>query len=98
MIEREEIDAQLTGIGSLIGIHFTKGPIRNYRDALEAPRSLLSVLHLLLLNRGIMAAPRGLFCTSTVMSESEIEQFVDTFEDSINDIKQAGGWIDETFP
>jgi len=88
VIEREEVDAQLTGIGSLIGIHFTRGPIRNYRDALQAPRTLLSLLHLLLLNRGIMTAPRGLFCTSTVMRESEIEQFVSAFEDSINDIKR----------
>jgi glutamate-1-semialdehyde 2,1-aminomutase len=88
VIEKYRIDAQLTGIGSLIGIHFTRGPIRNYQDALEAPRSLLSVLHLLLLNRGIMTAPRGLFCTSTVMSESEIKQFVDAFEDSIITIKQ----------
>jgi len=87
-IETAGIDAQLTGIGSLIGIHFTKGPIRNYRDALEAPRSLLSVLHLLLLNRGIMTAPRGLFCTSTVMGESEIEHFGDAFEDSITPIQQ----------
>jgi len=88
VIEKYRIDAQLTGIGSLVGIHFTRSPIRNYRDALEAPRSLLSVLHLLLLNHGIMTAPRGLFCTSTVMSESEIEQFVDAFEDSIIAIKQ----------
>jgi glutamate-1-semialdehyde 2,1-aminomutase len=88
VIEKYRIDAQLTGIGSLIGIHFTRGPIRNYQDALEAPRSLLSVLHLLLLNRGIMTAPRGLFCTSTVMSESEIKQSVDAFEDSIIAIKQ----------
>jgi hypothetical protein len=29
-----------------------------------------------------------LFCTSTVMSESEIKQFVDAFEDSIVAIKQ----------
>jgi glutamate-1-semialdehyde 2,1-aminomutase len=88
VIETAGIDAQLTGIGSLVGIHFTRGPISNYRDVLEAPRSLLSVLHLLLLNRGIMTAPRGLFCTSTVMSESEIEQFVGAFEDSITAIKQ----------
>jgi len=87
VIEKYAIGAQLTGTGSLIGIHFTRGPIRNYRDAMEAPRSLLSVLHLLLLNRGIMTAPRGLFCTSTVMSESEIDQFVDAFEDSIAAIK-----------
>jgi glutamate-1-semialdehyde 2,1-aminomutase len=88
VIETAGIDAQLTGIGSLVGIHFTRGLIRNYRDVLEAPRNLLSVLHLLLLNCGIMTAPRGLFCTSTVMSESEIEQFVDAFEDSITAIKQ----------
>jgi glutamate-1-semialdehyde 2,1-aminomutase len=82
------IDAQLTGIGSLLGIHFTRGPIRNYRDVLDAPRNLLSILHLLLLNRGIMTAPRGLFCTSTVMSGTDIDQFVDAFEDSIRAIKQ----------
>jgi glutamate-1-semialdehyde 2,1-aminomutase len=89
VIEKCGIDTQLTGIGSLIGIHFTRDPIRSCRDALNAPRSLLPVLHLLLLNRGIITAPRGLFCTSTVMSESEIEQFAGAFADSINDIRQT---------
>jgi glutamate-1-semialdehyde 2,1-aminomutase len=80
------IDAQLTGIGSLIGIHFTKSPIRNYRDVVQASKDVLSVLHLSLLNRGIMIAPRGMFCTSTVMGDLEIEEFVGAFEDSISAI------------
>ncbi len=87
VIETAGIDAQLTGIGSLIGIHFTRGPIRDHRDVLQASRDALSVLHLLLLNRGIMTAPRGMFCTSTVMSEQEIDEFVGAFEDSIDAIK-----------
>jgi glutamate-1-semialdehyde 2,1-aminomutase len=82
-LETAGIGAQLTGIGSLIGIHFTKSPIRNYRDVVEAPKNVLSILHLSLLNRGIMIAPRGMFCTSTVMAASDIEQFVGAFEDSI---------------
>jgi len=81
------IDAQLTGIGSLIGIHFTERPIRNYRDVVEASKGVLSVLHLSLLNRGIMIAPRGMFCTSTAMGDVEIEEFVGAFEDSIWAIK-----------
>src|SRR4029077_17246936 len=47
---RAGIDAQVTGVGSLIGIHFTKGPIINYRDALRGSRRVLSLLHLSLLN------------------------------------------------
>jgi len=87
-IETAGIDVQLTGMGSLIGIHFTRSPIKDHSDVLRASRDTLSVLHLLLLNRGIMTAPRGMFCTSTVMSEQEIDAFVGAFEDSINAIKQ----------
>jgi glutamate-1-semialdehyde 2,1-aminomutase len=85
VIELAGIDAQLTGIGSLSAIHFTRSPIRNHTDVLRAPKRTLSLLHLSLLNREMMTAPRGMFCTSTVMSEREIDEFVRAFEDSIND-------------
>jgi len=88
VIQTTEIDAQLTGVGSLVGIHFTREPIRNYRDALRAPRNMLSVLHLSLLNRGMFIAPRGFLCTSTVMSESEVDELVGAFEDTLLALKQ----------
>jgi glutamate-1-semialdehyde 2,1-aminomutase len=87
-METAGMDAQLTGIGSLIGIHFTRSPIRNYRDVVAPSKDIVSVLHLSLLNRGIMIAPRGMFCTSTVMGDQEIEEFVVAFEDSIWGIKR----------
>jgi len=87
-METAGMDAQLTGVGSLIAIHFTDKPIRNCQDVIEAPKESLSVLHLSLLNRGIMIAPRGMFCTSTVMGDREIQQFVSAFQDSICAIRR----------
>lgn len=78
------IEAQITGIGSLLGIHFTEEPIRNYRDALFAPRNILALLHLSLMNRGMFTAPRGFLCISTAMSESEIDEFASAFGDTLD--------------
>jgi len=77
------IEAQITGIGSLLGIHFIKEPIRNYRDALRAPRNIVSALHLSLMNRGMFVAPRGFLCTSTAMSETEVDDLVSAFGDTL---------------
>jgi len=83
------IEAQITGTGSLIGVHFTKEPIRSYRDALRAPRQILSLLHLSLMNRGMFIAPRGFLCTSTVMSEFEVDTLLSAFGDILPTLSTA---------
>jgi len=66
------------GMGSLLKIHFTPGPITDYRsvypDATAARRLVL--LHRGLLERGVLAAGYGLMALSTAMSDADIEEIL----------------------
>ncbi len=68
------IVAQVTGAGSLVQIHFTREEVKSWRGAATARVDIRTLLHLLLLDRGIFAAPRGMFNISTPMSEDEINE------------------------
>jgi glutamate-1-semialdehyde 2,1-aminomutase len=68
------------GAGSLVQIHWTDQEATNSPQALLAmgrARDLPKLLHLELMNRGIFAAPRGLFSISTPMTTAEIDQAVE---------------------
>ncbi len=72
--ERLELPAQVTGAGSVFAVHFTAEPVTDYRSARRgANPGLLRRLHLGLLNEGVVIAPRGMGCTSTPMTEAEVE-------------------------
>lgn len=77
------VEAQLTGVGSLIGIHFTGQPVRDYRSALRGDRALAARLHLALLNRGIYARAGGSLFLSTPMGEAEIDETVTAFREAL---------------
>lgn len=87
---RVGIRGQAIGCGSLLQLHWTDRPIRSPKDAAKGAREagkLRDLLHLELLNRGIYAGPRGVMCTSTAMTENEIEQAVTVFEEALTVLK-----------
>lgn len=67
------IEATVTGKGSLWTLHFTPGPVTDYRSKVAADSDLQRRFHLALLCEGIFSAPRGMFALSTVMNESDID-------------------------
>ncbi len=94
-LEAAGIRGQVTGMGSLLNVHFVAGPLRNYRDAAAADRELHRLLHLAMLNRGIFPAKRELYCTSTVMTEAEVDQAVAAFGDALQELRP---YIEERLP
>ena len=74
-----DVPVQLTGLGSLFGIHFTPGPIGNYRDIAAEDSTLREQVFLGLLNEGIMTASNLVGALSTVISEAEVEAFLEAF-------------------
>jgi glutamate-1-semialdehyde 2,1-aminomutase len=62
-----------TGLGSLLTVHMTEGPVRSYRDARRADPGAARLFHLALLNEGVFAARRALMCTSTPMDDADVE-------------------------
>ncbi|MDP7082777.1 MAG: aspartate aminotransferase family protein [Dehalococcoidia bacterium] len=71
-----EVPVQVTGLGSLFGIHFTEGPVRGYRDVAAEDARLRGQVFLGLLNEGILTASNLVGALSTVITEAEVDIFV----------------------
>lgn len=80
LLEMYGFEATITGYGSFGAIHFTEGPVRNYRDAARGNQQLKKALHLALLQEGLFVAPRLMFCISTPMSETTLHEVDARFE------------------
>jgi len=77
------IKAQVTGIGSVIGVHWTDEIIVNGGDVVRGVKksgNLSQLLHLELLNQGIFSSSRGMYILSTPMAEEDVDSAVDIFE------------------
>ena len=74
-----EVPVQVTGLGSLFGIHFTDDTLVGYRDIAKADSAFRHNVFLGLLNEGIMMAPNLVGAVSTVIGEPEVDAFVDAF-------------------
>ena len=71
------INAAAKGVGSMMVIYPTRREIANSRDALLAMlknKEFMQMLHLELLNRGVVCLSRGLFALSTPMTDAVIEE------------------------
>ena len=74
-----EIPVQVTGLGSLFGIHFQDDTLVGYRDIAKADSGFRHNVFLGLLNEGILMAPNLVGAVSTVIGEQEVDAFVDAF-------------------
>ncbi len=84
------VKIQLTGIGSLVNVHWgDRAPI-NARESFQmksAAGDLVKLLHIEMLNQGIHSAPRGMFIVSTAMTDREIDRAVEAFESCLDVLK-----------
>jgi glutamate-1-semialdehyde 2,1-aminomutase len=71
------VAAQITGLGSLFGIHLTRLPVRDYRDTLDIDAGLRHRIFLGLFNEGVLIDPRGVGTISTALGEAELDRFVE---------------------
>ena len=74
------LDFCATGRGSMIGLHFTRGPVRRTSD-LPATPELRTLLHLHMLERGYSYARRGFVALSLPLGEVEVDGFVAAIEE-----------------
>lgn len=72
-----DVPVQVTGIGSLFGVHFTDRPVRNAGDARSADACRRAQVFLGLMNEGIWTSPSLIGAVSTPMGEDEIDSYVD---------------------
>src|SRR5207245_4362368 len=67
---------QITGIGSLFCLHWTTGPLTDYRSSRPKDTEAPMRIFLGLLNEGILLSQHGLGACSLAMSEEDTDRFV----------------------
>ncbi len=71
-----EVPIQVTGLGSLFGIHFTSDELVGYRDIAAEDAAFRHKVFLGLLNEGILMASNLVGAVSTQIDTAEIDAFV----------------------
>jgi glutamate-1-semialdehyde 2,1-aminomutase len=89
ILAHADIGAAVTGMGSLLQVHFAGPPVESPRDAARSDRRLVRLLHLALLGRGVFSATRQLYVVSTTMDGSDIARFTSAFEDATARLAEA---------
>jgi glutamate-1-semialdehyde 2,1-aminomutase len=79
-----DIPAQVTGVASLFGIHFTSEEIVDYRSTLSGDKALKGALSTGLLNEGVMLGG----ALSKLTTETEVDTFVDSTRRVIQRVRQ----------
>ena len=72
-----EVPAQVTGVASLFGIHFTDKEIVDYRSTLTGDSDMTKALFTGLLNEGILIQTGGAGALNVLTTDAEVDALVD---------------------
>ncbi|MBW2053454.1 MAG: aspartate aminotransferase family protein [Deltaproteobacteria bacterium] len=84
------IKGHCTGLGSLTQVHWTDRKIISAKDSFQgmiSAQDIPGLSHLDMMTRGIFSAPRGMYITSTPMTNKEIDKAVKAFTSSLETLK-----------
>jgi glutamate-1-semialdehyde 2,1-aminomutase len=81
---RHGVPVQVTGVGSILCVHFQEEAIRQPDDTLQTPAAARALFHLEMLARGFYLARRGFIALSLPLSAADYDAFADAFEDFLN--------------
>lgn len=70
---------QVTGCGSMMSVHFARGPLRSIADARRAPDGAAHLFHHEMLARGIYCADRGMINLSLPMTPEDLDACEEAF-------------------
>lgn len=90
-----KIKAQITGFGSLQNLHFTPEPVVDFKTAQTSQKELMHLVHMGLLEKGILLPARGLFVISTPMTQKEVDVAIQAMDDIMTDLKPT---IEKAWP
>lgn len=88
--QRIRLKGHITGCGSVFSVHWAEHEPQNAKDTAKAFHSagiLPALFHLEMMNRDIHIAPRGMFASSTPMTENDVNRVIKTFEDTLKYLK-----------
>jgi glutamate-1-semialdehyde 2,1-aminomutase len=79
------VDAQMTGLGSLLGLHTTSRPIASPADAQPPDPDTRALLFFGLLERGVFMARRGFMALSIPFGDAECDTLAGAFDDVVRE-------------
>jgi glutamate-1-semialdehyde 2,1-aminomutase len=88
---RTGVPGGTVGLGSLLKIHFTDRPIRDYRSAYPTEQEVQrqAIFNRGLLNRGVLAAGYGLMALSTPMTDADIDMIVAAASQALAEVSSS---------
>ena len=87
---RAGIRGHTTGRGSLSQIHFGDDRVRDARGSVLAQiqsQPLPAQLQLAMLRRGVFPSGRQMYCTSTAMTQRDVDLAIDALEDALRELR-----------
>ncbi|MGE5270468.1 MAG: aspartate aminotransferase family protein [Thiohalocapsa sp.] len=81
VVRRCGLRMQFTGLGSMIGVHMTDGPIHCEADAKRGNPQLLDLFYFDLVARGIWFAKRGMMALSIALDDADADKLVAAVEE-----------------
>jgi glutamate-1-semialdehyde 2,1-aminomutase len=88
---RAGVPGGTVGLGSLLKVHFTDRPIRDYRSAYPTEQEVRrqAIFNRGLLNRGVLAAGYGLMALSTPMTDADIDMIVAAASEALAEVSSS---------
>jgi len=97
LFKKEGVPVQVLQIGSMFCIHLTEKEILRPKDIeINVDPRRRELFNIALANRGILLAPRGLGCLSTVMSRADLTEAVNRIHQTLSDLKDSPVWNNST--
>jgi glutamate-1-semialdehyde 2,1-aminomutase len=90
LLDASPLRARVTGVGSLLQVHFTDADVADYRDGARADVVLAAAFHLALLLEGVFVAPRGMMGLSLPVRGAEVEETVSAADRALARLTRAG--------
>jgi glutamate-1-semialdehyde 2,1-aminomutase len=87
-IQHRDLPVTVTGIGSVMNVHFVRAPVRTPDDVAHSSVAWLKLLQLDMLRRGQYMTPRGMLALSLPMTDAITDAFGDAFEQFLDDHAQ----------
>jgi glutamate-1-semialdehyde 2,1-aminomutase len=89
LFRRAGVAACVTGVGSIMNIHFVAGPVTTPADRAAQDRRLLQLWQLEMMLRGFHHTPRGMIATSLPYGEAELAATLDAAADVVAACRSA---------
>jgi glutamate-1-semialdehyde 2,1-aminomutase len=83
IIKKRDVSLQVTGVGSILGLHTHSEPVSNPVTAQPANLEKLKLIHLEMMAHGFTYAQRGYLTLNLAMVPGDLERFKIAFDEVI---------------